>query len=139
MSNKTVDPDVRAKIETSPFAAALGITYEEIGSGYCRVSLEIKPQHLNFHGTTHGGVIFALGDVAFAAACNSYGQTAFALNVDVSFLTGTSVGDHLVGEAKEISLNGPIGLYALTVKHAETGTLVAQSQAMAYRKRDSLI
>jgi len=32
-----------------------------------------------FHGNTHGGVIFSLGDMAFGAASNSHGQTAVAL------------------------------------------------------------
>lgn len=44
---------------------------------------------LNFHGLPHGGVIFSLADAAFAAACNSYGQAAVTLNVNISFLAAS--------------------------------------------------
>jgi len=45
------------------------------------VTLTITDDMVNFHGLTHGGVIFAIGDMAFAAASNSNGQMAAALNV----------------------------------------------------------
>ena len=35
------------------------------------VSLTVTEAMHNFHGMTHGGVIFSLGDIAFAAASNS--------------------------------------------------------------------
>jgi acyl-coenzyme A thioesterase PaaI-like protein len=52
--------------------------------------------------------------MAFAAAGNSRGQTAVALNMTISFLRVTQVCDTLVAEAKEQALNGPIGLYDIT-------------------------
>ena len=122
-----------------PFAAHLGAELVEVREGYSRVVLRIRPEHHNFHGMTHGGVIFSLGDIAFAAASNSRGQTAVALNVDVSFLKATAAGEMLVAECRELSLNGPIGLYEITVRSEPAGDLVAQSQAMVYRKRDRFI
>lgn len=131
--------DLERYIRLDPYAAQLGAELVEVSEGYSRVVLRIRPEHHNFHGMTHGGVIFSLGDIAFAAASNSRGQTAVALNVDVSFLKATVAGDELVAECKELSLNGPIGLYEITVRSEPTGDLVAQSQAMVYRKRDRFI
>jgi acyl-CoA thioesterase len=45
--------------------------------------LTVTDAMTNFHGTAHGGVIFAISDMAFAAACNSHGQVAVALNVSL--------------------------------------------------------
>jgi acyl-CoA thioesterase len=130
---------IREHIEQDPFAKLLGVTLDEIRAGYSRVSLTVTATMLNFHGMTHGGLIFALGDIAFAAASNSHGQTAVALNVDISFMRATKVGDQLIAEAQEQDINGPIGLYEITVKEIQSGELIAQSQAMVYRKREHFI
>ena len=61
-----------------------------------------------FHGNTHGGVVFSLGDMAFGAASNSHGQTAVALNVGINFLKASKSGDRLIAEATEQSKTGPI-------------------------------
>jgi acyl-CoA thioesterase len=100
------------------------------------VTLTVTENLLNFHGTTHGGIVFGVGDIAFAAAGNSRGQTAVALNMTISFLRATQAGDTLIAEAKEQALNGPIGVYDITVIEQNSGELVAQVQAMIYRKRD---
>ena len=89
----------------------------------------------NFHGMTHGGLVFALGDLAFAAAGNSRGQVAVALNVNICFLNPSKVGDRLVAEAKECHLGGRTGLYEITVVEEKTGTLIARSQDLVYRKK----
>jgi acyl-CoA thioesterase len=88
----------------------------------------------NFHRITHGGVIFGLGDIAFAAACNAGGQKAVAMNISVSFLRPTGAGDILVAEAREIETAGSTALYAITVTEMQSNQLVASFQALAYRK-----
>jgi acyl-CoA thioesterase len=93
---------------------------------------------LNFHGLPHGGVIFSLADAAFAAACNSYGQVAVALNVHISFLSAVEVGTRLVAEGTEEHLGGRTGLYRLAVT-TEDGTPVALAHGTAYRKRQPLL
>ena len=122
-------------IKKDRFAAHLGTTIEVIEPGYSRVSMTVSEEMLNFHGITHGGIVFSLGDIAFAAASNSHGQTAVALNVSISFLKATNVGDRLVAEAKEQKLGGRTALYEITVTEQESGELVAKSQAMVYRKK----
>jgi uncharacterized protein (TIGR00369 family) len=76
----------------------------------------------NFHGITHGGLVFALGDLAFAAAGNSRGQVAVALNVNICFLNPSKVGDRLVAEAKECHLGGPNGAIRNHGRRGKTGT-----------------
>jgi acyl-CoA thioesterase len=128
---------IRQHIERDPFARFLGIELLELREGYSRTALVIEEHMLNFHGLPHGGVIFSLADAAFAAACNSYGQVAVALHVDVSFLAAVEVGTRLTAEATEEHLGGRTGLYRLAVTK-EDGTLVALCHGTAYRKRQSL-
>lgn len=123
-------------IQNDPFAKYLGATVEIIAPGHSRVTLTVTEEMANFHGMTHGGLIFTLGDLAFAAASNSHGQTAVALNVSISFLRASKPGDQLVAEAKEQHAGGPIALYEINVSNLQTGEVIAKSQDMVYRKRE---
>lgn len=126
---------IDAHIQNDAFARLLGATVEIVAPGHSRVSLTVTEQMTNFHGTTHGGVVFALSDLAFAAASNSHGQTAVALNVSITFLNPSTIGDRLVAEAKECHLGGRTGLYEITVVEEGTGRPIARSQDLVYRKK----
>jgi acyl-CoA thioesterase len=134
--NKERVQKINEYIQRDPFARFLGAHVEILKPGHSRVTLTVTDDMVNFHGFTHGGVIFALGDMAFAAASNSHGQTAVALNVGISFLKATSSGDRLVAEAEEQTAAGPIVLYDITVRDDVTGELVAKSQDLVYRKKE---
>ena len=123
-------------IQHDPFARLLGAKVEILKPGHSRVTLTVTDDMVNFHGNTHGGVIFALGDMAFAAAGNFHGQTAVALNVGINFLKATNSGDRLIAEAIEQTASGPIALYDSTIRDDRTGELVAKSQDLVYRKKE---
>jgi len=134
--NRDRDQKIIEYIQQDPFARFLGANVEVLKPGHSRVTLTITDEMVNFHGLTHGGVIFSIGDMAFAAACNSYGQTAVALNIAINFLNATTSGDQLIAEAKEQTTNGPVALYDITIQNNRTGEIVAKSQDLAYRKKD---
>ena len=127
---------IQAYIQQDPFARQLGARVEILAPGHSRVSLTVTDNMANFHGITHGGGIFALGDMAFAAASNSRGQTAVALNVAIHFLKATHPGDQLVAEAREQHAAGPTALYDITIRDTVSGELVAKSQDLVYRKKE---
>ncbi len=131
-----IEPHIEARIRADAYARVLGAKIEAIEPGYSRVSLVITSEMLNFHGMTHGGVVFSLADIAFAAAGNSHGQTAVALNVNISFTHATGAGAHLVAEAREAKLGRATGLYEITVTERASGELVARCLATVYRKRE---
>ena len=127
---------INEHIQSDPFARFLGAKVEIIKPGHSQVSLTITDDMINFNGITHGGVIFAIGDIAFAAASNSHGQKAVALNVGINFLKATISGDRLVAEAKEKTASGPIAFYDITIRDEQTGDIVAKSQDLVYRKKE---
>src|SRR4030067_1235325 len=98
-----LDPKLLERIKKDTYSGLIGAALESVEPGYCRVSVAVTESMLNFHGTTHGGIVFGLADIAFAAACNSHGQVAVALSMDIHYLHPSKVGDHLVAEAKEVS------------------------------------
>ncbi|NLX18470.1 MAG: hydroxyphenylacetyl-CoA thioesterase PaaI [Desulfobulbus sp.] len=132
-----IQPEIENHIRDDAFSNWLGADIEIIQPGYSRVSLTVSETMLNFHGTTHGGLIFALGDIAFAAASNSYGCTALALSVAISFLRPAALGDQLVAEAKEVNSGKTTALYDIVVTDRKNQKLVAKSQATVYRTHRS--
>ena len=135
MSKQTREAAIDAHVQNDAFARFLGADVAIVAPGHSRVALTVTEQMTNFHGITHGGLVFALGDLAFAAASNSRGQVAVALNVNICFLNPSKVGDCLVAEATEVNLGGRTGLYEITVVEEKTNTLIARSQDLVYRKK----
>ncbi len=88
----------------------VGLSLEEIGPGYARMSCQVRDEHLNGHGICHGGIIFTLADSAFAFACNSHNRVAVAQHNSISFLSPGQPGETLTAEAREVSLAGRSGL-----------------------------
>jgi acyl-CoA thioesterase len=116
-------------------AQHLGIELLEVRPGFARATMTVGPHHLNGHGILHGGAVFTLADFCFAVACNSHGQAAFALHVDINFLTAAPVGARLLAEAAEEYQGNRTGLYHMRVM-TEEGTLIAACHGMAYRRRE---
>lgn len=122
-----------------PFAEHLGARLEIVSPGHSRVYLTVKENMTNFHGTTHGGIIFTVSDIAFAAACNSHGRVAVALNISISFIKPSYSGDRLMAEAKEVHNGRKTSLYDIRVVNETTGELIAKSQDQAYRLNDRFV
>ncbi len=113
-----------------------GVELLGVGSGTARAKMELGPHHWNALGSVQGGAIFTLADFTFAAASNSHGTAAVAINVSISYLKAAREGA-LWAEAKEISRNFKLGSYLVEVKD-DAGDLVAIFQGMVYRKKDPL-
>ena len=97
--------------------------------------METKDYHLNGVGTVHGGAIFALADFVFAAASNSHGTIAVAINASIWYVKAAFEGT-LFAEAKEVSLQPKLATYSIDVTNEDRET-IASFQGMVYRKRSS--
>lgn len=117
-------------------AKHLGIDLVEVSPGAAVARMPVRDHHLNSHGIVHGAAIFALADVAFAAASNSHGTVAVALSAAIAFIKAGGPGT-LTARASEISVSPKIGTYAITVTD-DAGETVAAFQGQVYRKRDAV-
>ena len=117
--------------KTDYFRESLGIEVLEAKDGYSKMSLKISKKHTNFVGFTHGGVIFALADCAFAEAVNYGDKRAVAVQVSINFIKPTSEGDVLTAEAMTVSEGRTFTLCRVTVRkgHKE----VALFLGLAYK------
>jgi len=94
---------------------ALGMQIEEVGPGFARVSMIVRPDMLNGFRICHGGLITTLADSAFAFGCNSYNEMTVASGIVVDFLAPAYEGDRLVAECHEVSRAGRTGVYDIKV------------------------
>ncbi len=118
------------------FAGHSGVELIQVNPGQATARMAIQQSHLNGWGTAHGGAIFTLADFAFAAAANSHGTLAVAVNVSITFMKAARSGT-LTAEAREISANPKLASYTVEVRD-EQQDLVAVFQGLAYRKKDVL-
>lgn len=121
-----------AMFRADTFADRVGFELADWGCGWADVAFVPTAAHHNFMGLVHGAALFAVGDVAFSVACNSWGRQAVALSVDVQFLAAPAPDTGLVAQARERSLTRRTGAYLIEVM--ADGRLVASLHAMAHRR-----
>ncbi|HOI74155.1 MAG TPA: PaaI family thioesterase [Syntrophales bacterium] len=118
------------------FCNFVGIDLIEVFDGRAKAVLSIRDEHLNGIGIVHGGVIYTLADLAFAAAANSRGRVAVAVNASVTFLKSPR-GRCLTAEAWEISSSRTLASYTVHVTD-DTGELLAVVQGLAHRRPEKV-
>jgi acyl-CoA thioesterase len=126
------------KMQSDRYAELLGMELLDVRPGYSRVGMVIRDDMFNFNDLPHGGAIFSLADVAFAAASNAHGTVSVALNMEISYLRSVPSGTSLVAEATEEHLGRRTALYHITVS-SEAGDLIASCHGVVYRKKESLL
>ncbi|MDX2343935.1 MAG: hotdog fold thioesterase [Acidimicrobiia bacterium] len=98
------------------------------------VELSIADEHLNFHGTTHGGALFSLADCAFSLISNAAGPVAVAIDTHLVVSAATKTGDTLIAEATEVRRGRQLATYQVRVTRDDgrlcglfTGTVFSQN------------
>ncbi|MDP3525504.1 MAG: hydroxyphenylacetyl-CoA thioesterase PaaI [Hoeflea sp.] len=109
---------------------AYGMSIEAVGPGRATISMVVRKDHLNGHGSCHGGAIFTLADSAFAFACNSYNTVTVAQHCSVTFLAPGREGDRLTAVAREVTIAGRSGIYDVTVSR-DDGVAIAEFRGLS--------
>ena len=91
--------EARAYFKGDLFATESGMVIDSLGENSCRCSMTLNEHHKNANGGIMGGVIFTLGDFAFAVLSNQIHRPTVAQQVSVNFL-GAPSGEKLFAEAK---------------------------------------
>ena len=125
---------IREYFETDGFAATLGARLVSDDPENVVVEMSISDEHLNFHGTTHGGALFSLADCAFSLISNAPGPVAVAIDTHLVISAATKTGDTLVAEATEVRRGRQLATYQVRVTRDDgrlcglfTGTVFIQN------------
>ncbi|MFM9269700.1 PaaI family thioesterase [Halomonas elongata] len=81
----------------NPFISLIGAQLDEWETDRCVWTLDIRPQHLNTHGSLHGGVIATLLDVGcgysgFCPTTGDSGARAATISLTVHYMAKASRG-----------------------------------------------
>lgn len=105
----------------------LGIEIVTAEVGYSVCKMTIAEQHLNGHGTCHGGVIFTLADTTFAHICNAHNHVAVAHQCHITYWRPGFADDTLYAVAKENGVYGRSGSYTVSIhRNAIDGEIIAE-------------
>jgi acyl-CoA thioesterase len=109
----------------------LGMEVAAIGPGSCTMTMGVRADMLNGHGSCQGGLLSALADSAFAFACNAYDEITVASGFSVDFVAPARLGDVLTATAVEISKSARLGVYDVDVRN-QRGERVASFRGRSY-------
>lgn len=124
--------EVHRLFEKDTFAKHLGIEVVEVAQDYAAVTMPFDHRHRNGMGQTHGGAIFALADIAFAAASNAYDVICVNAQSSIAYVSPGKVGP-LRGEARAISKGRKLITFEVRICDA-TEALVAVATVVGYVK-----
>ena len=116
---------MRPMMQRDRASAALGMSVDRDEPGAAVVSMVVRADMLNGFAITHGGLVFALADTAFALACNEDERVTVAAGADITFLKSTHAGQTLTATAVRRVVSGRTGLYDVTVTD-DAGDVVAE-------------
>jgi acyl-CoA thioesterase len=144
MKEQRTMPDLHLDLEEllqyfskDAFASLCGIEIIEASEGYAKTRMVVEDRHLNGLDMAHGGALFTLADMAFAAAVHSRGRVAVAINASMSFMKAGKT-DILYAEAREVSRSQKLASYTVQVTDG-TGDILALFQGMAYIKAEHIL
>lgn len=109
---------------------AMGIEVTRIDLGSAEAVLTLADNHLNGHGTGHGGVVTYLAVVAFGYAANSHNRKGYGQQTVMNFLAPTHPGDVLTAKANLRHKSGKSAVYDVEI-HNQDDVLVAMMRATA--------
>ncbi|MBR4343713.1 MAG: PaaI family thioesterase [Lachnospiraceae bacterium] len=90
--------EAREYFKGDTFATENGMVIEELRDDFCCCSMTLNGNHKNANGGIMGGVIFTLGDFAFAVLSNQIHRPTVAQQVSINFL-GAPKGEKLFSKA----------------------------------------
>jgi acyl-CoA thioesterase len=125
MSNDNVET-LKTKEKTEPIAKFLGMELAELAPGYAKITMTLKPEHVNFNGLVFGGIIMCLADQAFAYGMNSLVMPSIATNFSIQLIAGAKVGDVLIAECRPLKSGRRVGFAEMTVTD-QNGKLIAKA------------
>lgn len=119
--------EARAYFEHDRFATENGAVIEEVADTYAVCKLALTDHHRNAMGNVMGGVLFMLGDFAFAVASNLGKPHTVSATSQITFLRAAK-GDTLTARAELVRQGRTSVYYEISITDG-TGALAARMTA----------
>ena len=97
MTNELKEKLLAYGTKAEPFTVHNHIRVTDLQDGEARVELTLQPESLNRWGTAHGGILFALADIAAGTAVLTLWQeVCLTVNASIDFLDAAGLGSTLI-------------------------------------------
>ena len=106
-------------IENDAASRLLGIEVGVPAAGSAVSRMMVRDDMVNGFGICHGGILFALGDTAFAFACNAYNVMSVGGEASIRWLQPAKTGDTLTATASEERREGRHGYYSIHISNQD--------------------
>ncbi len=125
-----VPPATLESANRIPFLASLGIRLVEIGERHAVMRVEVGPDHRNYFGGVHGGLIATLVDTVcfFPRPLLPSGREVTTASLAVSYVRAPKVGDALTSRCELVHLGRRTASLTVRVED-QKGALVAHGTA----------
>lgn len=105
-------------------AQAMGIEIVAVKAGAGTARMTVREDMLNFHGTCHGGILYAFAGSLLAYLINGDNKAAVAQAGSMNYTRAAKLGDVLTATGKVVNQAGRSGVYDIEVTNAG-GDIVA--------------
>ncbi len=110
---------------------ALGMQLVAVTPSSATLTMAVRGDMLNGHGSCHGGLITTLADSAFAFACNACNELTVASGIAIDIVAPAHEGDLLTAHCHQQQRGGRTGLFDCEV-HNQRGERVALFRGHSY-------
>lgn len=117
---------------------SLGMQVHSVAPGSAKVSMPVRADMIQGHGTCHGGFIFSLADSAFAVACNTYNESTIGMACSIDYISPARRADILTAICVEKNRGGRTGHYDVRVEN-QSGQLIALFHGKSYKVKGSVL
>ena len=128
----------RRFIERDGFVRHCRLELVEAGraEGHATVAVTIRPEHVNFNGGCHGGLMFTLADTAFGLAANLAGFVAVGIDTHMAFHVGLREGDRLTARAYPVARGKRVATWRVDLTRGD-GRMVATFSGTVFVTRQA--
>ncbi len=105
-------------------AQAMGIKIVESKAGTATAKMAVREDMLNFHGTCHGGMMFAFAGSVLAYVINGDNRAAVAQGCTINYTRPAHLGDQLTATCTVVNQAGRSGVCDVEVTNQD-GQIVA--------------
>ncbi len=114
-----------------PLLQLLGIHLVESEESYAVMEVTVSPDHANFFGGAHGGLLASLADTAcfFSQQLIPSGRKAATLNLNLNFLRPAAIGDTLQARSELIRIGKRTANLEVRIRN-QTGKVIVQGSAL---------
>jgi len=114
---------LRGLEKTEPVASFLNMRLTELAPGHSRVTMDMKPEYINFNGMVFGGIISAVADQAFAYATNSVITPNVASQFNIHFIAAAAASDRLTAECNVLKSGKRVCISEIKVTNQDGKTI----------------